>query len=77
VPQYDDCAAGTIPAEWGNAVMFYPKSGLSQELEAYKKKLGSDAFANAGRLNLLKISLEAEKHGEKEGWYHFETYKAK
>jgi hypothetical protein len=75
-PQCSDCAAGTLPADWGKAEMFYPKPGLGKEIKAYNKKIRSEAFAKSGKLNLLKISLEAEKHGQKEGWYLFETYGA-
>jgi len=75
-PQCSDCAPGTLPADWGKAVMFYPKPGLAQEIKAYNKKIRSEAFAKSGQLNLLKISVEAEKHGQKEGWYLFETYGA-
>lgn len=73
VPQCGECEPGGVPGDWGKAEVFSPKPGLSGELQAYNEKIRTDAFAESGRLDMRQIQLDAEAHGEKEGWYSIEV----
>jgi hypothetical protein len=73
VPQCADCEAGAVPPAWGAAEVISPKPGLTADLQAYNEEIRTKAYADAGRMDMREIQMEAEAHGEKEGWYRVDT----
>ena len=72
-PDVSGLEAGTLPSDWGKAAILSPMPGLLEEFKAYRKKVGSEAFAKAGKVDPRKLTKEAEGHATEKGWYRIEA----
>ncbi len=72
-PYVEGLPAGALPADWGKAEILSPTPGLLEKVRAYQKKVGTEEFAKAGKIDPARLLSEAEAHAKEKGWYRIET----
>ncbi len=75
-PAVEGLEAGTLPADWGKAEVLSPKTGLLEEVRAYRKKVATESYAKSGKVDPRRLMEEAEAHAKAQGWYRIETLSA-